>query len=509
MRMFLNDFEESTILRFGTMELVRGDYRRYNRSLNPETPRQPVDNEGTLFEVSAVNIEENETRQPVPYVLPPGVIREELFNNNTNIRQNEQSLSLRVCGLEPQDARAVYKNFQIDMRQYKNLEMFLHAESLVNEIALKDGQLVAFIRMGTDFTDNYYQIEVPLAATPFGATTADEIWPASNRLLLPLELLQKVKTMVLGDPSLLSTELNYFDEDLNLTDAEDPYQIGQLRIGIKGNPSFGNIRLLMLGLKNGTPKNGAADLCGEVWFNELRLSELDNEGGWAAIMNMDANIADFASVSGTGRRSTIGFGNLEQGPNQRSREDHQQYDVVTNINAGQLLPTKWGVQIPFNYSRGEELITPKFDQEFLDLELENRLDAIADPQERDRVKEQSQIYTKRQSVNVIGLRKDRTGERKPMPYDIENFAFTGSYNQIDHRDFEIEEALSQNVRVGATYDYSFAPKSIEPFKNIAVLDSSEYYALVKDFNFNPLPTNITLNSNIFRQYNEQKFREIT
>ncbi|QED39105.1 cell surface protein SprA [Antarcticibacterium arcticum] len=509
MRMFLNDFQESTILRFGTMELVRGDYRRYNRSLNPATPRQPVNNEGTLFEVSAVNIEENENRQPVPYVLPPGVVREELFNNNTNIRQNEQSLSLRVCGLEPQDSRAVYKNFQVDMRQYKNLEMFLHAESLVNEIALKDGQLVAFIRMGTDFTDNYYQIEIPLTATSFGAATADEVWPASNRLLLPLEVLQRVKTAVLGDPSLRSTEINYFDEDLNPANAEDPYEIGRLRIGIKGNPSFGNIRLLMLGLKNGSSLNSAADICGEVWFNELRLSELDNEGGWAAILNMDANIADFASVSATGRKSTIGFGNLEQGPNQRSREDHQQYDVVTNINMGQLLPATWGVQVPFNYSRGEELITPKFDQEFLDLELENRLDAIEDPVERDRVKEQSQIYTKRQSVNVIGLRKDRTGDRKPMPYDIENFAFTGSYNQVDHRDFEIEEALSQNVRVGATYDYSFAPKVIEPFKNIAVLDSSEYYALVKDFNFNPLPTNITLNSNIFRQYNEQKFREIS
>src|SRR5690606_37672093 len=107
----------------------------------------------------------------------------------------------------------------------------------------------------------------------------------------------------------------------------------------------------MLGVKNGTPKIGAADLCGEVWFNELRLSELDNEGGWAAIVNMDANIADFASLSATGRKSTIGFGALEQGPNQRSREDHQQYDLVTNLNAGQLLPQNWGVQIPFNYSR--------------------------------------------------------------------------------------------------------------------------------------------------------------
>ncbi|MFO7721181.1 MAG: cell surface protein SprA, partial [Gillisia sp.] len=345
MRMVLSEFERPTVLRFGTMDLVRGDYRRYNRSLDPENPGQPV-REGTLFEVAAVNIEENENREPIPYTLPPGVVREELFNNNTNIRQNEQSLSLRVCGLEPQDARAVYKNFQVDMRQYKNLEMFLHAESLLNQIQLKDGQLIAFIRMGTDFTENYYQIEIPLTATMFGATSPEEIWPESNRLMLPLDLLQKVKTKVLGDPTFRPTEVNYFDEELNPADPDDPYQIGQLRIGVKGNPSFGNIRLLMLGLKNGSPSNTASDICGEVWFNELRLTDLDNEGGWASILNMDANVADFATVSGTGRISTIGFGSLEQGPNQRSREDFQQYDVVTNINAGQLLPQKWGIQIP-------------------------------------------------------------------------------------------------------------------------------------------------------------------
>ncbi len=509
MRMFLTGFEDPTILRFATMDLVRGDYRRYNRSLDPDTPREPVNNEGTLFEVAAVNIEENENREPIPYVLPPGVVREELFNNNTNIRQNEQSLSIRVCGLEPQDARAVYKNFQIDMRQYKNLEMFVHAESFVNEVPLKEGQMVAFIRMGIDFTENYYQIEIPLTPTIFGATSAEEIWPASNRVFLPLELLQRVKTKVLGDPSLRSTEIHYFTEDLDLTDAEDPYQIGKLRIGVKGNPSFGNIRLLMLGVKNGTPEFESAEICGEVWFNELRLSELDNEGGWAAIVNMDANVADFANVSATGRKSTIGFGTLDQGPNQRSREDLQQYDVVTNLNVGQLLPPRWGVRIPFNYSRGEELITPKFDQEFLDLELENRLSEIVDPGERERVREQSEIYTKRESVNVIGLRKERIGESKPMPYDIENFSVSTSYNEIKHRDFEVEQALSKSVRVGAIYDYSFTPYSIEPFKNITALDSSDYYALVRDFNFNPLPTNVSVSSNIFRQYNAQKFREIT
>ncbi|PTX44446.1 protein involved in gliding motility SprA [Christiangramia gaetbulicola] len=505
-RMFLTGFQDPTVLRFGTMDLVRGDYRRYNQSLFEDEGQ--IENPNTLFEVNAVNIEENENRQPIPYVLPPGVEREELFQTNSNIRQNEQSLSLRVCELEPQDARAVYKNFQIDMRQYKNLEMFLHAESWVNKPPLKDGQLVAFIRMGTDFSDNFYQIEIPLATTLFGATTPEEIWPEVNRLNLELDLLQQIKTAVLGDPTLNATELNFFTEELAQVDAEAPYDLGRLRLGVKGNPSFGNIRLLMVGVKNGTRVDGVADLCGEVWFNELRLSDLKNEGGWAGVVSMDSNLADFANVSATGRRSTVGFGGIEQGPNQRSREDLQQYDVVTNVNMGQLLPKTWGVKVPVNYSRGEELITPKFDQEFLDVDLDTRLANIQDPEEKDRIKKQSQSYTKRQSINVIGLRKERVGEKKPMPYDIENFAFSTSYNQIDHRDFEVEESLDQSVRVGGTYEFNFPEKTVEPLKNVAVLDSSDYFALFRDFNFNILPSNINASSNIFRQYNEQKFRSL-
>lgn len=505
-RMFLSDFQDETILRFGTMDLVRGDYRRYNQSLFEDSGQ--LENPNTSFEVNAVNIEENENRQPIPYRLPPGVQREQLYQNNTSLRQNEQSLSLSVCDLEPQDARAVYKNFQIDMRQYKNLEMFLHAESVINRQPLKDGQLVAFVRMGTDFSDNFYQVEIPLSPTLFGASTAEEIWPEVNRMNLELDLLQQVKTSVLGDPTLNSTDLNFFTEDLQEVDAEAPYNMGRLRIGVKGNPSFGNIRLLMVGVKNGTREDGVTDLCGEVWFNELRLSDLKNEGGWAGVVSMDSNLADFANISATGRRSTVGFGALGQGPNQRSREDLQQYDVVTNLNMGQLLPQKWGVKIPVNYSRGEELITPKYDQEFLDVELDTRLDNIEDPTQRDAIEKQSQSYTKRQSINVIGLRKERTGERTPMPYDIENFAFATSYNQVDHRDFEIEESIDQSVRVGGTYEFSFPQKSLEPLKNLAVLDSSDYFAIFRDFNINYLPTNINASSNIFRQYNQQKFRSL-
>lgn len=506
MRMYLTDFEDLTVLRFGTMDLVRGDYRRYTQTLDPD--KSDPTNENTSFEVAAVSIEENENRQPIPYVLPPGVDREELLNNNTRIRQNEQSLSLSVCDLEPQDARAVYKNFQIDMRQYKNLEMFLHAEPLVGRPKWNEGELVAFIRIGTDFTNNFYQIEVPLKPTEFGATSGSEIWPDENKLNLPLELLQEIKAKVIGDPSIVATELQFYNQDGSPVQNNDPYEMGNLRIGIKGNPSFGNIRMLMLGVKNGLPEGNSRDLCGEVWFNELRLSDLKNEGGWAAIVNMDANLADFANLSATGRRSTVGFGALEQGPNQRSREDLQQYDVVSNVNMGQLLPQKWGIKVPVSYSIGEELITPKYDPEFLDLELKTVLENAATPEVEEDLKERAESYTKRQSINVIGLRKERVGEKKPMPYDIENLTISSSYNQVDHRDFEIEDAFDQNVRLGATYDYTFAPLSIEPLKNIAVLDSSAYFALLKDINFNVFPSNISASSTIFRQYNEQTFREI-
>ncbi len=501
MRIYLSQFSQDIVLRFGTLSLVRGDYRRYLLSLDDTGEDPALDN--TIFENQSVSIEENASRQPIPYVLPPGVIREQLNNNNNIIRQNEQALALRVCGLEPNDGRGVYKNFNIDMRQYKNLEMFIHAESLVSETPLNDGELVAFIRLGNDLTQSYYEIQIPLNPTPFGTTSREGIWPVENRLKLPLSLLQEVKTRVLGDPNYNPNDVVFF----NQSDLEGGYSgpENELKIGIKGNPSFGNVRIIMLGLRNASTN----EICGEAWFNELRLSELNNKGGWSAVANMDVNLADFASVSATGRKSTIGFGSIEQVPNLRSQEDIQLYDVVTNVNLGQLLPKKWGIQLPFNYNRGEELITPQFDPQFQDIELEARLNNIEDPTERKRIKDQSVNYTKRQSVNFIGVRKDRTGSKKQKFYDVENFTFSYSYNRTDHNSFEIENSVDQNVNVGGTYNYSFKAKPIEPFKKNDSLFTGKYWKFLKDLNFNYLPTNLSVSSSIIRQYNEQKFRNLS
>ncbi len=502
-RMFLTEFTENTVLRFATLDLVRSDWRRYTLDLDNDNTNNSANAE---FSVGIIGIQENDG----DYVIPPGVQREQLNNNNNIIRQNEQSLVLKACELEPTDSRGVFKNINVDMRQYKNLRMFLHAEAQENE-TLQEGELVAFIRMGNDFTQNFYQIEIPLLPTELvdpNLPPERRIWPSENEINLPLEVLQQIKSKGIFDQTLSNDDPTFYDVvDGQLVDIPvpefSPYTIGQQRVAIKGNPNFGDIRVLMVGLKN----SGSTGLnsCGEVWFNELRMSELENEGGWAAIMSMDTNLADFANVSATGRRSTIGFGTLEQTPNERSREDVKQYDVVTNVNLGQLLPKKWGVQIPFNYGQSEEIITPQFDEFYRDIELDTQLDNTTN---RDSILKVNENYTKRKSINFIGVRKQRSDEAKADFFDIENFTLNYSHNKVEHRDFEIESSLDENVRAGVNYNFSFEPKRIEPFKKNDSLFKGKYWKILKDFNLNLLPSNISFNSDIIRQFSRQKFREV-
>jgi len=502
-RTYLKEFTQNTVFRFGTLDLVRSDWRRYNQSLEADND-DPAD-DGTEFSVGIVGTIDNEGS----YVRPPGIEPEQLFNNNTVVRQNEQALVLNACDLESEDSRAVFKNINIDMRQYKRIRMFLHAQDEDYGFVDNDAErLVGFMRIGNDLNDNYYQIELPLVKSPNGSIDRRDVWPLENEINLPIDVLAKIKAEGIANGTLNSGEPTFFDvvgEDVvEVLNPLTGYVIGQHRVAIKGNPNFGDVRTLMVGVKNVTN----SDVCANVWFNELRLSDLDNEGGWAAVVSMDTNIADFANISATGRQSTSGFGTLEQGPSERALEDVKQYDVVTNVNVGQLLPKKWGVQIPFNYAQGVEVITPKFDQFYKDLKLDDRIDAEDTQEGKDRVREQSEDYTRRQSINFIGVRKNRTTDKTPRFYDVENFTFNYSYNKVEHRDFEIENSVNKTLRTGANYAFNFNPVKVEPFKKNDSLFTGKYWKFLKDFNLNLLPTSLAINSDINRQFNRQKFREI-
>ena len=510
MRMYLTGFSDDIVLRFATLDLVQGDWRTFTRSLQPDVDNDPSD-DGTTFDVTAVNIEENFDRQPIPYVLPPGVVREQLNNNNNIIRQNEQSLSLRVENLEPQDARAVFKNVNIDLRQYQRIKMFIHAEKIDdNDFADSDTPLVGFLRIGTDFSENFYQVELPLQFTPFTAISAEEIWPEVNEIDVALSDLAKVKSEDIRIKSQNSTNPNQLrfyeiiDGKVEEVNESAPRTLGRARIGIRGIPSLGSLRGIMLGVKNSDDFPAR----GELWFNELRVAGLDNQGGWAAIAALDANIADFAQVTATGSRSTSGFGALDQKPNERAREDAISYDIVTNINAGQLLPKKWNLQVPFSYGISETLITPEFDPVFDDLKLEDRIDAADNSEEAETIRQQAEDYTKRTSINLIGVKKNRSEAAEAHFFDIENFTFNYAYNETEHRDFEVAERRDQNVTAGFVYNHNFKPVSFAPFAKKDSLFTGKSWQWLKALNINLLPTSVSVNANYSRSFNQQRFRDV-
>ena len=504
MRMYLTDFNQNTIFRFGTLELVRSDWRKYQLTLDEEIDNN---NDTTDFSVGVIGIQENEES----YVSPPGVEREQFNNNNTIVRQNEQSLVLNVCGLEPEDSRGVYKNISVDMRQFNRLRMFMHAEDGSNP-GFTDGDIVGFIRLGNDLSENYYQIEIPLQESSTMTLDPQSVWPQINEIDLPISALEAIKSLSILNGSLGSDQAIFYDI-VNDNIAEDPVsefaplEVGEQRIAIKGNPNFGDIRTLMIGVKN--PSQDNMDVCAEVWFNELRLSDMDNEGGWAATLAVDTNIADFMNISATARQSTSGFGNIEQGPSERDKVDTKQYDLISNINIGQLFPKKWGLNIPFNYGQGEELVTPEFDQQYRDITLDSRINLAETQDEKDAILRQSEDYTKRKSINLIGVNKQRTNDEKSARfYDIENLTFNYSYNEVNHRDYEIENMLDQNVRTGVNYNFNFNSVKLEPLKNNDSIFNSKYLKILKDFNINLLPSSISINTDYIRQFNKQKFREI-
>jgi cell surface protein SprA len=517
MRMFMTGFSNEITLRFGTLDLVRGEWRRFTNSLETGNPLPTVD--PTNLDVLSVNIQENLNRVPIPYRTPPGVVREQLYNNNTIINQNEQSLALRVSGasgLLPDQSRAVFKNISVDMRQFKKLKMFLHAESLLSEVefpgdALNDGEMAAFIRFGNDYTQNYYEVELPLKVTRQNdANTDEKVWPVENNLDLPLDLLTTLKILAMSPgPGEVDDQgvFSKFDYEIDPNIAAENSRV---RISIKGNPNFGQVRTLMVGVRNNTGKVPldlpSKNIKGEVWFNELRLAGMDNKGGMAAILSLDTNFADFATISATGRMSTIGFGALEDGPNERSREDVQQYNIVTNLNLGKLLSKKWGVNLPFSFSTGEEIITPEYDPFNQDIKLAQLLEVTEGQAEKDNIRNRAIEYTKIQSINFIGVRKDRGAEQKPHVYDPENLTFNYSFNETEKHNYEIQEFVDQQVRTGVDYNYSFQSKLVEPFKKTAFMKKSSYWKLLSDFNFNYLPSNMNFSTNIIRQYNRQQFR---
>ncbi|GGG94355.1 cell surface protein SprA [Polaribacter pacificus] len=491
-RMYLTKFKMPVVLRFGQLELVRSDYRRYTKTLDPSVSPQKelTQQQVNDFEVGVVNIEQNEGR----YVVPPGIIREQLQGTSTIQQQNEQSVSIKVSNLGPNEIRAIYKNVSVDLRMYKELQMFLHAEPLVTG-SIADDDLVAIVRLGTDLDENFYQLEIPLKISQNGSLVPTSVWPEANNLQATLEKLGQLKLQ--RDANILNSGGAVAVNKLYpFPSGSDPKE---LILRVKGNPTLASVRTLMLGVKNSATTAKSA----EIWFNELRAAGFDNQGGWAAVISADTNFADVIDLSLTGKVQTMGFGNVEDRVNQRSIEEVKQYDFSTNIKLGKMLPQHWGIQLPLSYSIGEEFKDPKYDPQYQDVKF-------ADAKDSNPNSINAQDYTIRKSVSFINVKKKKNPKstKKPKFYDVENLSFSYAFSEEFHKDYTIEKYLNKNLTTSASYNFQIQSKFLEPFKNSKMFAKSKYFQFIKDINLKLLPTSFGVNSRITRSFNQQKSRNL-
>lgn len=488
MRMYMTGWDSAITMRFARLDLVRNQWRSFNFEVDSAGKYNPISNatNPSTFSVLAVNLEENSSRTPVNYVIPPGIERvQQLSNNGVNLLLNEQALSMRFSNLRPKQSRAVFKTLNMDIRQYGKLRMFAHLDQPENPIyQIKNNDMSLVVRIGQDFLSNYYEVRIPLQITPKGRYTSAQsniVWPDSNNLDINIQDLIALKVLR-NNTSGASVETIFRQ------------LVGYKTFSIYGNPNLGEVRGILVGIEN---TNGTSPAEGEVWINELRLSDINEVGAYAALGRVDVQLADLGKLSVSVNTHTQGFGSIESKIGQRSRDNLTQFDAALTIDAGKLVPKEAKLSIPVYASISKTILKPQYDPYDKDILYKDKINAISDNKLRDSIKNISTDQTTIKTINVTNL-KVAAGP-KPKLWSLSNFDFSFSYTQTYNTSPTIAENKIDKYRGTIGYNYQKPSKYIEPFKKL-IKSKSKWFQLIKDFNFNPVPSTIGVRADVNRQY---------
>ncbi|MFT6204657.1 MAG: cell surface protein SprA [Spirosomataceae bacterium] len=532
MRMLMTNWEQPVVCRFGTLQLVSNLYRIYPYELSnvglAEIP-EPYD---AKFKVATVSIEENGCDEQgncnvkegrTPYVVPPGFVRDRDFTQIGNVFQfNEQSISLGVENLRDGDARAVFKNTKLDLNMYKRLQMYIHAET-PKEVPFQDNYGVgAFIRIGTDTRDNYYEIELSdlqITVNQEGLQDATQIWPLENEVDFPIDELRNLKIArnLAGAGFTERFTKEVLIDGTAFGANGDERSIGVTRsykISVVGNPDLSNVLTVMLGMTNPLsddqqPKSFT------VWMNELRANGFDQTPGEAGILSADIKLADIGTILLNGNFSTFGFGGVQDRISMRTRDNAYSFGVATSLDLDRFTPQKWGLSIPFFVSYDWQQVTPYFDPLDPDIRLRDLVNlknqGLLDNFNKNGITDLNEYMdlivdrSVNRGFNFTNVRKTRTDlSKKTHFYDLENFAATFAKNRSNRSNVLISDYTSEQARGGLSYLYQPKPFVWEPFKATEFKEGR--FSWIKDFNFAPKPSVVAVRSEYDRSFISTQYR---
>ncbi len=497
LRMYLTDFAEPVVLRFAQLQLEAQQYRKYLGDLSSRGLQEVPEPYDANFKVSTVNIEENAQNNTNKYVytVPPGFVRDRDFTQINTVQLNEQSMSLAVTNLRAGDSRGAFRTTNLNLQFRKRLQMFVHMHNDQQE----SGRVSAFIRVGTDFTDNYYEIEIPnLRATPEGNSDPAQVWPTENELDLALDELITLKA-----------NRNRQFTRLSALPYTEPSSDGRYKLTVLGNPDLSSVQTVMIGVRNPRASLNSPDQLPRsftIWVDELRTNGYDQHAGQAAVASVNAKLADVATVQASGRYTTWGFGGVQSKIGERTRDNTTEFSIASSIQVDKLLPVNWGLRIPLYVNYDMRSVVPHFNPLDPDTPLEVTLSTLTNPAERARYKRLVEDNSVRNGFNFSNVRKIRLNQAtKAKFYDIENFGFTYAQSSAMRSNIQTDEYLQRLNRGGITYTFGSQPKAFEPFKNVKSLERS-WLLWLHDFNLTLLPSLVSVRADMTRSFTKTQLR---
>ncbi|UCE18235.1 MAG: cell surface protein SprA [Gemmatimonadota bacterium] len=376
------------------------------------------------FSVAVKNTHDN----PEPdYIPPPGV--EGVKDAVTGLRQMEQSLVLMFENLAPGHSGSASQDYSTqakDFTQYRTLRMYVHG-NLRSSAGVDIGVAEFFFRFGAD-AKNYYEYHTMIYPG----------WDPRNEVNIEFDDLTNLKYQ----------KLESGNTEGDTTDGH---------FTVMGKPSLSAIKKLTAGVKSvsfhpvqkgiGTPRREET-ISGEVWIDELRLSNARDDPGLASRLTVNATLADLGGVTFNMSRTDAEFQSLGAG----SRSDAQKTaksdeSIQGNLNADKFLPEKWGISLPVSGSYSKTTQLPK-------LQKGSDVNLTSDEQWRQRTENISKSgrisfsKTKPSSFWLLGLTLDRMkvsasgsekeGRSTTNPYSLtRQLSGSFSYNLQSKKDLSL------------------------------------------------------------------------
>ncbi len=518
LRMYMTGWREPVVVRLVQPQFVANQWRRFlNRIV--DTRQGPIPPVGSLtdadaFTISTVSVEENGLATAtgaakIAYVSPPGILRDQEYGSSTTSRlQNEQSLKLSVTNLRDGYAKAAYKNISINLLRYKRLRMFLHGDS--EDPSVRDGDVQAFIRIGTDYTQNFYQYSLPLVLTQPGDTDPSRIWPLANRIDVAFQDFIDAKA-----------ERNR----RNPVNYQIPYTktlANGATITVLGNPEFSGVQGVMIGMLNPTsdgvdPSTSSKTL--NLWADEFRVFDFEQQAGYAATARLNVKMADVANLTATGSYISAGFGGLQDKAQQRSIDNVFRGDLNMTVAADKFLPPQLHLRLPVLLQIGNETRSPLYDPLDPDTKLNQSLQKFTNGTAAENAATQAEYrkkvinQTTSRSISALNVRKERgpakpgAAPAQPKPWDLENLALSYSLTERLHTDILTDRDYTRSYTAAVAYVYQTTPKNYAPLSKVKLLDNP-YLKIFQNLNFTPLPSRFSFRTDIDRRYNERFLQRV-